>query len=452
MNKHSDSLIDRFTSFIISNNLFHSEDRLLLAVSGGLDSIVLCELCEQAAFDFTIAHVNFQLRGEESDRDESFVHALGRKYNRAVLVKKFDTESYALKNRLSIQVAARELRYGWFASLINSDLPSAPKYILTAHHLDDNIETMMMNFFKGTGITGMRGMLAKHGNIVRPLLPFTKDELRAFAGEQQLLWVEDSSNEGDKYSRNYFRHHVIPLVRNIYPAAEANLASNIDRFKETEILYRQAVDLHKKKLLEYRSNEVHIPVLKLAKTIPLHSVVYEIIKDFGFTASQTGEVIDLLHSESGKFVASSSYRVIRNRNWLIIAPQAAQQASHILIEENDELVAFEQGSLSIQKMKADISSIAKDNNQAIIDLAAIKFPLLLRPWKQGDYFYPLGMKKKKKLARFFIDQKLSKTDKEKMWVLESNKKIVWVIGMRIDDRMRVAPNTKTVLTIKWSRA
>ena len=449
-------LIEHFKNYISKNNLFQQKDRLLLAVSGGIDSVVLCELCKQANYNFVIVHCNFQLRGEESERDEQFVRGLGKKYGVEVLVKRFDTEKYAKENKVSIQVAARELRYSWFNELLTIDSRlKTTDYLLTAHHLDDNIETMLMNLFKGTGISGLRGMLPKQGKIIRPLLFAKKEELLAFAKEHELKWVEDSSNESDKYSRNYIRHQLVPLIEKIYPEAENNLANNFLRFRETEELYKQAIELHKKKLIEQKRNEFHIPVLKLKKSSPLHTIVYEIVKDFGFHASQVNEIIGLMDSETGKYVSSLSHRVIKNRNWLVIAPIATEQAGNILIEEGIKEIQFAPDSYREASLQLDITS-ARDcqlqtaNSIALLDLREVKFPLLLRQWKQGDYFYPLGMKKKKKLARFFIDQKLSKTEKEKVWVLEMDKKIIWVVGHRIDERFKVTNTTDKILRITFS--
>ncbi len=454
------SLISNFKSFISTQNLFSPKDKLLLAVSGGMDSVVLCELCNLASFDFAIAHCNFQLRGEESERDEKFVRELAAKYNKEIFVKRFETEKYAVDNKVSVQVAARELRYEWFGEIVGRwsmlddrqkikptiNHPSSLNLIATAHHLDDNIETLLMNFFKGTGIAGLHGILPKQGKIIRPLLFATKEELKQFATENNLQWVEDSSNESDKYSRNYFRHQVIPLVKKIYPSAIKNLSSNIDRFRDIEMLYQQSIIQHKKKLLEKRGNEIHIPVLKLKKSEPLKTIIYEIIKDHNFTSHQIDEAINLLDSESGKYIQSSSHRIIKNRNWLIISPNNLKEAQNIIIDEvgNWQLAV---GKLLLDIHPATNHKLQTTNKIAQLDADKIKFPLLFRKWKQGDYFYPLGMKKKKKLGRFFIDNKLSKTDKENISVIEMNKKIIWVVGMRIDDRFKITDQTKNILVI-----
>jgi tRNA(Ile)-lysidine synthase len=452
-------LLQRFQQYIIDHRLFSPKDTLLLAVSGGLDSVVLCELCKQAGYSFIIAHCNFKLRGEESERDAAFVRELALRYPVPFTVKEFDTQTYAEKNKLSIQEAARELRYGWFEELLKSEVGGLKSeepthhspftiHLLTAHHLDDNIETMLMHFFRGTGIHGLRGMLPKQGDIVRPLLFARKQELKQFATENELRWVEDSSNALDKYSRNYFRNQIIPFVQNIYPEAENNLAANLRRFADMELLYEQAVNLHKKKLLEYKGQEVHIPVLKLQKSQPLHSIVYEIIKEFGFSPAQVDEVIRLLESESGRYVASATHRIIKNRRWLIIAPAQAEHAQTLPIDDNETRIVFENGALAFSPLHKKNLQLTNEPSTAFIDHATLQFPLLLRKWKKGDYFYPLGLKKKKKIARFLIDQKLSMTDKEKVWVLESNKKICWVVGLRIDDRFKITDTTKQVLKIQ----
>jgi tRNA(Ile)-lysidine synthase len=452
------NLLKEFQQFIKKQNLFQPKDKLLLAVSGGVDSVVLCELCKQAGYNFIIAHCNFQLRGEESERDEKFVRSLEKKYKVEVLVKKFDTGKYAAENKLSIQVAARELRYAWFNEVIktNSKLP-IPGYILTAHHANDNAETLLMNFFKGTGINGLKAILPKHDHIIRPLLFAKKEALVDFAKACKLEFVEDSSNASDKYTRNYFRNELIPGLQKVFPQVAENLLNNIERFREIEMLYQQSISLHKKKLLEPKGNETHIPVLKLLKTEPLHTIVYEIIKDYGFTAHQTGEAIDLLKSESGKYIQSSSHRIIKNRNWLIISPNESTEASNILIEKGDKEIKFQHGKIAIEFLSAANYKMKSANSIAQMDAATIKFPLLLRKWKKGDYFYPLGMQSppagragKKKLSRFFIDQKLSVTQKEKTWVIEMDKKIIWVAGLRLDDRFKITDRTTDILRITLS--
>ncbi len=494
-----------------------ANSQLLLAVSGGLDSVVLTHLFVQCGYKVIIAHCNFKLRGQESHRDEQFVRQLAASYHLPVHIKHFDTEIYAQENKLSIQEAARKLRYEWFQALIagsfevhspssivhgkkgelsaegegvkeddieknspltirhstftihdsrftfpDSRLPSAG-FIVTAHHANDNIETLLINLFRGTGISGLHGIPSKQGDIIRPLLFAKREEILTYAKANGLEWVEDSSNASDKYTRNFIRLQLLPAAKEIFSNAEDNLVQNIERFKEAEILYNQAVALHKSKLLEKKGNEWHIPVLKLQKAIPLHTIIWEIIKDFGFNSHQVPEIVKLLDAGNGSYVASASSRIIKNRKWLIIAPLQTGEANNIIIEQADKQIVFEGGMLQLKHIKDSPLTIPDsrfpipDSRLTIdasrftanIDAGQIKFPLLLRKWKQGDYFYPLGMQKKKKLGKFFIDQKLSKTAKEKVWVLECDKKIVWVVGMRIDDRFKITPATKQSLTMRF---
>ena len=465
------SLLIKFIQYCKQElKLVANQTQWVLAVSGGIDSVVLVDLCHQAGFQFVIAHCNFQLRGEESSTDENFVRSLGERYNKEVLVKHFDTMAYAEENKCSIQVAARELRYGWFEEVISDELLvisdkhkqqslvsknlqlttyNLQLFLATAHHADDNIETLLINFFRGTGISGLHGILPKQGNIIRPLLFAKREEIVAYAKEQNLSWVEDSSNASDKYSRNFVRHQVLPLMKTIYPQVDDNLLANIERFKEIELIYNASIEQTKVKLIEVKGNESHIPILKLKKQTPLKTIVFEIIKDFGFAAAQTEEAIKLLDAANGSYMASATHRLIINRNWLIIAPLQSEDAINIIIEEGTQKIAFAGGTLTFETTPADSAHLTTDATIATLNADEIKYPLLLRPYKQGDYFYPLGMLKKKKLSKFFIDQKLSKTDKEKVWVLESDKRIVWVIGLRIDNRFRIKPSCSRQLVVKY---
>jgi tRNA(Ile)-lysidine synthase len=311
-----------------------------------------------------------------------------------------------------------------------------------------------MNFFRGTGIRGLKGIEPKHEFIVRPLLFARRTEMESFLEEHMLKFVTDISNQADDYTRNYFRHQIIPVIAKSFPEVNDNMLDNISRFREVEQLYQQAIAFHKKKLLEVKGKEVHIPVLKLKKAEPLHSIIFEIIKEYSFSSPQADEVMALLDSDTGKYVQSHSHRVIKNRNWLIIAPNEAGKSETVLIEEGDKNVQCTMLNLQLSISEPEnlqpatcLPNRQTINQIACLDADEIKFPLLLRKWKQGDYFYPLGMKKKKKLARFFIDQKLSKTDKEKVWVIEMDKKILWVVGYRIDDRFKVTHKTKKILKI-----
>jgi tRNA(Ile)-lysidine synthase len=464
------TLTQEFLEFLKQHNFTATNTKWLIAVSGGVDSVVLCHLCSANCIPFAMAHCNFQLRGAESESDKAFVKAFAAQLNTELFVKDFDTKKYMTETGKSVQVAARELRYAWFAELLenfktthHSPLtshgfatthvsPLTTHYIATAHHANDNIETVLMNLFRGTGIKGLRGIQPVQATIIRPLLNITKEAILDYAKTHNLSWVEDSSNSSDKYTRNFIRNKIIPLMEEAIPRDEMGFEKTMEMLSEVEMLYNEAITFHKKKLLEIKGNEIHIPVLKLSASKPLKTIVYEIIKDFGFSSLQTDDVLALLKAESGKYVASATHRIIRNRAWLIIAPQKTEEANLILIERPDDKIQFAIGSLQLATISKNtsINMMHISSDIALLNAAEIQFPLILRPWKQGDYFYPLGMMKKKKLARFFIGQKISKTDKEKIWVVESNKKILWVVGHRIDERFKITEGTKEILRLHFT--
>lgn len=446
------SLLVRFQDAITKQHLFFRKDKLLLAVSGGVDSVVLCELCRQAGYDFIIAHCNFRLRGEESERDENFVRKLGEKYGVEVKIKGFDTEKSATENKISIQEAARALRYEWFEMLVNEELCKETVYLLTAHHGDDNIETLLMNFFRGTGLHGLTGIPVSYGHIKRPLLSFSKEELIQFAKECKLDYVEDSSNLSSKYTRNFFRNEIIPAISKVYPQVKENLQDNINRFKGIEKLYKFSVGQIIEKLCRKKGSEVHIPVKQLMQ-YDNRALIYEIISKYGFNEKQVDEVVKLAASDSGKYIESPTlpYRIIRHRHWLILSPVQSAEAGIIVIEEKESNIGFEAGKLQIELSGKKANDRTGSGDTACLDAKGISFPMVLRKWKIGDYFYPLGMKKKKKLSRFFIDQKLSKSEKENTWVIESDKKIIWVLGHRIDERFKITDTTKNTLRLTLTR-
>jgi tRNA(Ile)-lysidine synthase len=428
-------------------HLFEKNKKMIIAVSGGIDSVVLCELCKQIGFLFSIAHCNFKLRGEESERDEQFVRSLAAKYGAEVLVKSFDTEKYAAEKKLSIQVAARELRYAWFAQLHAED---KNRYILLAHHTNDDIETLLMNFFRGTGLEGLTGMPEVASDYcIRPLLHITRKEIEDFAAEQGLKWVEDSSNQSSKYTRNFFRNELVPQIKKVFPAVEENLKDNIERFKKINELYKIGVDELKKRIYEVKQSEIVIPIHKLRPYLHT-SIIYEIIKDHGFGEKQVDEVLKLLETESGKYIESDSHQIIRHRKNLIIVAKQAKAGTTAIVNEETKQIQLADASFYFQMLPIEEFKLNKSEKVAQLDKEPIGYPLIIRKWKTGDYFYPLGLRKKKKLARFFIDQKLSAADKEKIWVVESGQRIIWVAGLRMDDRFKITPGTKEVLEISMT--
>jgi tRNA(Ile)-lysidine synthase len=438
-------LLEAFHTYLKNNYLLQPHFHFIAACSGGVDSVVLCELCYQSRLHFSIAHCNFGLRANESDRDEAFVRQLGERYNVPVFVKHFNTEGYGSLKKLSIQEAARELRYQWFEQLRNEQTAA---YVLLAHHANDNIETVLMNFFRGTGLHGLTGMPERvdAAHCLRPLLHHTRKEIEAFAAENGLTWVEDSSNTSTKYTRNFFRNEIIPAVQNVYPQAEANVLHTVERLKKTEALYTVLVDGLLKKLLLQEGNETKIPINKL---IPYAgtSLLYEVFKKFGFSEKQLPEIIKLADSRSGSVVQNEQYRIIKHNKWFIITPFQVAEAATFVIEAGTKKVKLPNGELRLTTIEKEHFRLNKSPFTAQLDFGEVVFPLLVRRWKEGDYFYPLGLRKKKKLARFFIDLKLSVTEKEKIWVLESASRIVWVVGYRIDDRVKVTATTQTILQL-----
>jgi tRNA(Ile)-lysidine synthase len=442
------NLAKELENFIITNHLFNKSDQLLVACSGGCDSVVLVHLLKQLLFKISIAHCNFQLRGAESDRDEAFVQNLAQELNIPFYVQKMDTKQYELEHKVNTQIAARELRYNWFATLQNANTNQPFTFILTAHHANDNIETVFMNFCKGTGINGMHGILPKNKNIIRPLLFAKRIDLENYAMQNAINFIQDSSNESSKYSRNFIRNEVVPLLQQKYPQIEDNINHNIEKFKEVEILYTEAIALKKKKIVAYKNNEIHIPIFKLVKEKAYRTVLYEIIRDYNFSSKQLIEVIKLMDAENSKYIHSTTHTIIKNRNWLIITPIVTEQSQHILIHQLDKKIVFENGMVVIENKIANLIEI--NNSIAQINPDKLEYPLVLRKWKDGDYFYPLGMMKKKKVSRFLIDLKLSKPEKDKVWILESNQKIIWVVGYRIDERYKVRDFSNENILFKLS--
>ncbi len=440
-------LLIKFQQFIEKENLFHVKQRLLIAVSGGVDSMVLWYLCRQLKIRIAIVHCNFQLRGEESNEDEHFVQETANRLGDEIFIKRFDTTEFATKNKYAVQEAARILRYKWFEELLEEKADSKLDFILTAHHADDNVETMLMNFFKGTGINGLKSILPKNGKLCRPLLFSTRNEIVAYAQGNNISYREDSSNLSEKYTRNYFRHSVIPALNNVLPGVTEHLARQVEIFRDIKTIYDEYCKNILKKLIEVKHDGHYIPVLKLLKTPAYPSIVHAFATHYGFTAAQTPEIVKLLEAPSGKFISSSTHRILKNRKWLIISPIKFITQNVLIIEKEDVLVETEYFNIKIKTDGYD-GTIEKNIAMAQLDAKNIEYPLLLRRWKTGDYFYPLGMKKKKKISRFLIDQKLSTLEKQETWVVESGKKIVWIVGWRIDDRFKIIPSTKDVISLQ----
>lgn len=442
MNKNK-TLIQAFKEYNAAKKLAGPKKRVLLTVSGGIDSMVLCHLFSAVRYPFAIAHCNFQLRGDEANGDEALVKTLEEAYGVTVFVKRFDTKAYAEEKGLSIQLAARELRYTWFEELRKEHQMDN---IATAHHLNDNIETILFNLTKGTGIRGLRGIPVKQGKIIRPLLFASREEIETYAKENNIAYREDSSNASDKYTRNKIRHNIIPLLKEINPALEQTLGEKIELFTELEEMYTKSIGKETKQLFLPRRNDIYIPILKLKKVKNAGSVLYEYLKDYGYNNEQVEDILASVDGTPGKQFITTQARIIKDRQFFILTKLPEQDITAKLINEGDMEVVLGDRKLIIKKGE-DIKT-TPDKSIAYLDAAKLEFPLIVRRWKQGDYFYPFGMKmKKKKLKKFFVDEKVSLAEKENVWVVESNQRIVWVAGYRIDERFKVSEQTKQTLSI-----
>jgi len=434
--------------------------KVVLAVSGGSDSMCMAKLFAAAkqyftkspyglaGFDFVIAHCNFQLRGADSEQDAALVKEWATVNEVPYYQNTFDTAGIVAEES-NVQLVARRLRYEWFEALrkeLNFD------YIATAHHQQDSVETLLMNFFKGTGIEGLHGILPEKGHIIRPLLTFNKTELTAYAILENISWREDVSNQKTDYLRNKVRLELLPVIENIFPNAVNAIYQNSLRFGEIGQLYQQSVQGYRKKLVEQRGKDLYIPLRKLVHCRPLATIVYELLKPFGLGPSQLPDALQLIDSDSGRYINFDQYRLLKDRNFFIITPIEAGYSENILIEEQVTHIERQQFTLKSKLVDAMPKPAQIAASEAYIDAKSLSFPLLLRPWRMGDYLYPIGMgMKKKKVKKLLIDLKIPQHEKEQVWVLESNKKIVWVCGIRSDERFKVGPATKDILHLHFQK-
>jgi tRNA(Ile)-lysidine synthase len=439
------NLVKQFSDSVVSKKLWKQQDSLLLACSGGLDSVVLAWLLKYSGFSFEILHCNFNLRGDESNRDEQFVRSLAAEMNVNIQVKSFETKEQMVIMGKGVQETARALRYRWFEEVVKEKkLLGSEVWVLLAHHKDDQEETIAMNFFRGTGISGLIGMKPKLNHLVRPLLSFTRKELAEYAAALSIKWVEDSSNADDHYTRNLFRLEVLPLIRKVFPEVDANLVGNGKRFSEINFIYQLHLEKTIQKLLLKNDVGWKIPVRKLMNMVPLDTIMFEVFSRFGFNVDHCMEIKKLFLASTGKSMQSASHIVLKNREWLLITPVSEVKNKLVVISEDATEIDFGNQTMTMKSVVVENLNLL-ENHIAYINKHELTFPLILRPWKEGDYFYPLGMKKKKKISRFMTDIKLSKFEKDQQWVLESGKKIVWVVGRRIDDRFKIKNKSDAVL-------
>ena len=437
-------MLDRFLSFINEKKIVSSGDKILLAVSGGIDSICMTHLFKESGIKSGIAHCNFRLREEESDMDEDFVRQLAQKYNFPFFVMHFNTADYARLQKISIQMAARELRYNWFENLRKLHGFSM---IATAHNADDSIETFFINLLRGTGIQGLTGIKVKNDHLIRPLLFACRNEIEDYCRNQNLEFRIDSSNNSDKYLRNRIRHSLIPLLSEMNPEFLNIMSENLHRLSEAEKIYFSFVDHYKKEILELSSDGFYrINISKIMECVSPDTLLYEILKDFGFSSKTSFEIYNNIEGESGRVYYSEKNRLVKDRNHLILTPPENEEVHKIYIEQYIPEI-FKPLHLQIQSYVADGFTIPANADMAALDSDKLVFPLILRKWQHGDYFHPLGMTGMKKVSDFFVDTKLSLTEKENSWLLTSAGEIVWIIGKRIDDRFKITAKTKNIIII-----
>ena len=429
------------------------EDKILLAVSGGMDSIVMTDLFFRVNRPFSIAHCNFKLREKESDDEEMFVKQLSEKYEVKYFIKHFDTKKFSEEESVSIQMAARKLRYDWFEKLrIENDFG----FIATAHHKNDNTETVLLNLVRGKGIEGLIGIPSKNNFIIRPLLFASRDAIKEYALQQNLEWRDDSSNSLDKYQRNFIRHKIVPLLSEINPSLE-NAISNVSAFaEETILLAKESIEKYRNEIIAKSGDEVIINTEKIFNHHAKKTLLYHLLKEFHFNSSQ----IELIASEkekSGIVFYSDSHRLLINRRNLIITSCTKIINDQIFVlKADDRELHFNDESIFLKHLSTYTTS--EKNNSAIIltDASKINFPLALRRWQKADYFYPLGMEHRKKLSDFFTDEKFSMIDKENAWLLvngsDGSGEIIWIINHRLDHRYRVTDQTKKIIQFQYKKS
>ncbi len=440
------NLMLKFKDFVLKEGLWQKSDRILTAVSGGIDSVVMLHLLLECRMDCAVAHCNFGLRGEESDRDEKFVVTLAAHQGLPCYVKRFNTYEVAYHDGISVEMAARELRYQWFAELAEEH---GFRFIVTGHHADDQIETFFLNLIRGTGISGLRGMLPKTGKILRPLLPFFREEIESYARTSGLSWVEDSTNLSTEIRRNQIRHNIIPLLESMNIRFRETLLRSMHHVREAEIIYRESVEKQLEPLISKDGSIIRISISGLKKLHPRSAFLFEFLSGYGFNRATVEAIDKSLEGLSGKQFASATHRVIKDRDHLMIVEGTAgkdEDEWHYLIS-SDETRLNAPLKLEFNLCKAEGFTLPEEPSQAALDYDRLIFPLTLRRWQHGDAFCPLGMKNRKKLSDFFSDLKLSVYDKENAYVLLSGNDLVWVVGFRIDHRYRVTRKSKRIFSI-----
>jgi len=436
-------MLQKFKQHLHQNFPFLEDSKLLIAISGGIDSVVLAHLCSQLNLNFSLCHCNFNLRGQESDDDEAFVTSLAKSLKTLVYTTSFETEKYATKNKVSIQVAARDLRYTWFYKLLDANQYD---YVLTAHNTNDNLETFIINLTRGSGLEGFTGIPPVNQKSVRPLLAFSRDDITLFAIKNGIVWREDRSNASIKYVRNKVRHKVIPILKELNPHVLESFQNTIEYLNESQSIINDAVKNITAKVVSYENDVLKISCKEIEKLSNKKAYLYQLLQAYGFTA--WNDIVDLISAQPGKQVFSDTHRLLKDRNFLILTTINKSQSikGPILI---DQKVSEITNPIKLTIQNTD-DYTSKNKEQIIIDKDLVNYPLSLKKWHHGDAMYPTGMKGSKKISQLFKDNKLSLLDKEKIWILADAKDhIIWVIGLRQDRRYLANKTSKNRLKISY---
>ncbi|MGZ4007025.1 MAG: tRNA lysidine(34) synthetase TilS [Mucilaginibacter sp.] len=433
--------VEKFTDFIKQNTLFEHNSNILAAVSGGMDSVLMARLLKASGFSFGIAHCNFQLRGDEAVADQQFVNNLAAQLDVPFHTANFDTKTFAAEHKISIQMAARELRYQWFRQISQQ---AGYDVIALAHHQNDAIETILLNLTRGTGIAGLHGILPKNGELVRPMLFLKRDEIEHIVNTEGIEYVEDSSNSSAKYARNKIRLEVIPKLKELNPALESTFEHNLKHFRDLEILLEKKLDELKREIFITLGEEIHLSIAKIKKLHPQNLLLFGLLQNYGFNETAVDDIILALDKHSGRVFESADFKLVLDREKLILTKKQVAPERVISITAGMHELHYNNYRLSI--LPDDSPLIIKDNPMAVsIDTSLLVYPLTMRAWQQSDFFYPLGMKMKKKLSDFFINQKVPLHEKTQIPLLvNGNGDIIWIGGYRPDERYKVNKNTKKV--------
>ncbi|RSK48350.1 tRNA lysidine(34) synthetase TilS [Hymenobacter rigui] len=440
-------MLDRIQAFIQEHALFSPTDTLLVAVSGGLDSVVLAEVLHRLGVKFGVAHCHFGLRGEEADADEQFVRKLADKYEAPYFVEFFQTKKFAEQEGISTQMAARALRYEWFERIRAQQGYAA---VATAHHQRDTAETMLLNLVHGTGLAGLHGIRPKTGHLVRPLLAVSKPDLYDYVVENRLIWREDASNDSPVYQRNRLRLEVLPVLRDINPSLDHTMSVTAERVGAAEEIVRRYVEETAAQAQRQEAEVTYLDIRTLQKTAATALVLHELLRPFGFSYLVTKDIVQSFTAEPGRRFESPTHQLVKDREQLVITPRKLQHFGTHQLQAGQEALKID--GLHLRTELTEVTEgydVPKGKALAALDADVLKFPLTVRPWQEGDWFMPIGMKGKKKLSDFLIDQKVPLNLKDNVWVLVSaDGKIAWVIGFRPDERFKVTENTERVLVVK----